>query len=134
MGRYALLDADGRVANIVVAEADWPAPIGFTKREAEAETQIGGRWTGAAWEPAAVVVAPPQLRVLTVLQFRDRLTAEEELAITQAGMSSPAVRVWLDRLAAAQEIDLDDPRTAAGLQQMEAAGLLEAGRSAEILA
>lgn len=88
---------------------------------------------GGVPDPAEVPAAPP-LRVLTVLQFRDRLTAEEELAITAAGMSSPAVRVWLDRLAAAQEIDLDDPRTVAGLQQMETAGLLAAGRGTEIRA
>lgn len=69
-----------------------------------------------------------------MLQFRDRLTAEEEIAITAAGMSSPAVRVWLDRMAAAQEINRDDPRTVAGLQHMEAAGLLGPGRGAEIRA
>lgn len=88
---------------------------------------------GGVPEPEVPAVQT-HVRVLTVLQFRDRLTAEEELAITAAGMSSPAVRVWLDRLAAAQEINLDDPRTAAGLQQMEEAGLLAPGRGAEILA
>lgn len=90
------------------------------------------------WLAEGGVPEPPEMpamatpRVLTVLQFRDRLTAEEELAITAAGMTSPAVRVWLDRLAAAQEINLDDPRTVAGLQQIEAAGLLAPGRGAEI--
>lgn len=130
--RYAILDAQGVVLNIVVADAAWHPGSGLTKREAEAGCEIGGRWNGSAWE-AAPLIAPP-VRVLTVLQFRDRLTAEEELAITAAGMSSPAVRVWLDRLAAAQEISLDDPRTVAGLQQMEEAGLLAPGRGAEILA
>jgi hypothetical protein len=86
---------------------------------------------GGVPEPFEEPVVPPP-RVLTVLQFRDRLTAEEELGITAAGMTSPAVRVWLDRLAAAQEINLDDPRTVAGLQQMEAAGLLAPGRGTEI--
>lgn len=88
---------------------------------------------GGVPDPAEIPTLPP-VRVVTVLQFRDRLTAEEELAITAAGMTSPAVRVWLDRLAAAQEISLDDPRTVAGLQQMEATGLLAPGRGTEIRA
>ncbi|UPY37227.1 hypothetical protein [Sediminicoccus sp. KRV36] len=80
---------------------------------------------------APVVAAP---RILTVLQFRDRLTPAEEVAITQAGMASAAVRVWLDRLSGAQEVNLDDPRTVAGLHAMAAAGLLTIERVTEILA
>lgn len=85
-------------------------------------------------EPVPEAVVLPQSRVFTVLEFRDRLTPEEELAITEAGMVSAAVRVWLDRLAGAQTVDLDDPRTIGGLQQMVGAGLLTAPRMAEILA
>ncbi len=96
----------------------------------------------AGWA-ALEITPPPQMpmlgwnspgsRVLTVLQFRDRLTAEEEIAITAAGMASPAVRVWLDRLAGAQEVNLDDPRTVAGLNWMATVGLLAPGRVTEIL-
>ena len=77
---------------------------------------------------------PPTSRVLTVLQFRDRLTPAEEISITEAGMTNSAVRVWLDRLAAAQEVNLDDPRVIAGLETMTAAGLLASGRAEEIIA
>ena len=80
---------------------------------------------------------PPQPvapRSLSVLDFRDRLTPEEELTITTVGMTEPSVRVWLDRLAGAQSIDLDDARTIGGLQMMQAAGLLAPGRVVEILA
>lgn len=73
-------------------------------------------------------------RILTVLQFRGRLTEAEELAITSAGQANAAIRVWLDRLAGALEVNLDDPRTVAGLQSLEAAGLLAPGRASEILA
>jgi hypothetical protein len=73
-------------------------------------------------------------RILTVLQFRDRLTEAEELSITLQSLTNASIRVWLDRLAGAQEVNLDDPRTVAGLQLMEAAGLLASGRAAEIVA
>ena len=78
--------------------------------------------------------APRPTRIVTVLAFRDRLTPAEEIAITQAGMATAAVRVWLDRLSGAQEVNLDDPRTVAGLRTMAAAGLLAAERVTEILA
>jgi hypothetical protein len=81
--------------------------------------------------PGPTAIGP---RILTVLQFRDRLTEAEEIAITAAGMASPAVRVWLDRLSGAQEVNLDDPRTVAGLNSMAEAGLLAPGRVVEILA
>lgn len=82
------------------------------------------------YAPAAVAPA----RIVTVLAFRDRLTPAEELAITEAGMASAAVRVWLDRLSGAQEVNLDDPRTIAGLHAMAAAELLATERVTEILA
>ena len=93
--------------------------------------------TAEELEALRASIRPPQLvpaRIVTVLEFRDRLSAEEELAITAAGMASAAVRVWLDRLAGAQEVNLDDPRVTAGLQQMEGLGLLVPGRAAEVLA
>ena len=93
--------------------------------------------TAEELEALRASIRPPQpvpARILSVLQFRDRLSAEEELAITAAGMASAAVRVWLDRLAGAQEVNLDDPRTVAGLHAMAAAGLLFTERVTEILA
>ncbi|MBS7789283.1 hypothetical protein KTR66_04720 [Roseococcus sp. SDR] len=65
MARFALLDAEGVVRNIVVAEGAWQPPEGLTKRAAGAEAQIGGRWTGTAWEPATP--APPALPTRTEL-------------------------------------------------------------------
>lgn len=56
---------------------------------------------------------PPPLRVLTVLEFRDRLTPDEELAITAAGMgaaqASSARRLGALR-AASEELDSDMAR------------------------
>lgn len=83
---------------------------------------------------------------LTITQFRDRFTLDEKRAIYAAAASVADVRIWLDDLAAVtvvldpadqsrvlSGVDLADPRTVAGVQGLEAAGLLVAGRAAEIL-
>ena len=66
--------------------------------------------------------------------------ADEELAgLYAAAQVAPAVMVWLKKFEATTpdadgtSIDLDDPRTIAGLQALEGAGLLAAGRAQEIL-
>ncbi len=83
---------------------------------------------------------------LAVSQFRNRFTEAEKQAIYAAAASSIAIRVWLDDLAAVTVVldpadptivlagvQLDNPRTIAGVQGLEAAGLIAAGRAAEIL-
>lgn len=88
---------------------------------------------------ALEAMAPPDQvgtgpRTLTPLQFRDRFTAAEELAITQATTVNLQIRVWMDRLNAATEVGLDDPRTILGVQALALAGLIDARRVTEILA
>lgn len=90
--------------------------------------------------PAQPSIPPPPpspplpTRRLAVLEFRGRLWPAERLAITTAGMTVPEIRLWLDDLAGAQYVDLDDARTVDGLQFMVQAGLLTQARVAEILA
>ena len=73
-------------------------------------------------------------RTITVLEFRSRFTDSEKIAITTAAESSVPIRVWMDDLASAQDVNLDDPRIVAGVHAMEYGGLIGAGRAAEILA
>jgi hypothetical protein len=44
------------------------------------------------------------------------------------------VEILLDHIRAAEYIDVTDPNTIAGIGALEAAGLIAAGRAAEILA
>lgn len=76
---------------------------------------------------------PPPRRVVTSLAFLERFTQAERITIRQAARQSADLEDWLDMLRAAQEIDLDDPRTNAGLLALSFAGLLTAERRAEIL-
>lgn len=87
----------------------------------------------------------PADRRLTRLQFRNRFTVLEKAGFELAALDDPSdtheqrvssavLRAYLADLAAAEYVDLDDPDTIAGLSALESAGILAAGRSAEILA
>ena len=69
----------------------------------------------------------------TKLEFFDRFTDTEQVAIYDAAKTVTAIQVWLDKFKLASDIDVTDPRTIAGINALEAAGLLAAGRAAEIL-
>lgn len=76
--------------------------------------------------------APPAVAT-TPLQFLERFTEAEQLTITAAAMQSPALRLWYDKLMAAQEVVFADPRVSAGLSALVQAGLITQARSLEIL-
>ena len=89
-----------------------------------------------------VLLAPTRL---TRLQFRNRFTALEKAQLELAAMDDPSaepaqrlqsasLRAYLADLAAAEFVDLADQSTVAGVNALEAAGLLAEGRAAEVLA
>lgn len=71
---------------------------------------------------------------LTNLDFLNRFTQAERIAIRTAAQSNAAVADYLAMQDAASGIDLTDTRTIAGVNALEAAGLIGAGRAAQILA
>ncbi len=102
-------------------------------------------WSSAAWDPATravVALPPPTVRTLTPLQFRQRFTVQERVAITTIARQDAVIETLLDDLRVAEEVDLDDPATLMGAQAMVqalvAAGAVAAeaaeARVAEILA
>lgn len=81
---------------------------------------------------------------LTRLQFRQRFTDAERVAIEFAAVDNPAasqaqrlnsakLRVYLADIAVAEHVDLTRPDTQAGVQALEQLGLLAPGRAAQIL-
>jgi len=100
---------------------------------------------------AEVVVEPPApSRRATKLQFRNLFTTTEKVAIELAALDNPSadmtaraqsagLRVFLEDLDSATpdpdgtSVDLDDPRTVAGVNALESIGLIAAGRATEIL-
>lgn len=94
--------------------------------------QASGVFNGMApstWVPPA----PPAPATIDPLSFINRLTPEEQAAITSAGQSNVQVQLWLMKLASAQQVNVTDPLTIGGVNAMVAAGLLTAPRAAQIL-
>ena len=96
------------------------------------------------------VEAPVATRRVTKLQFRNLFSAQEKVAIEFASLDNPngtqeerlaaaGLRVFLADVESATpepdgtSIDLDDPRTIAGVNALESYGLIATGRAAEIL-
>jgi len=88
--------------------------------------------------------APDPAPIISSLAFDMRFTIDERVAIELASADDPAaaldqrsaaarLRVTQERAKKAQFIDLSDPATRAGVEQMETLGLLADGRAAEIL-
>ena len=78
--------------------------------------------------------APPVYPQFTALQMLDLFTEAEQLAVVEATMSVPAVKLWYDRMIAATFVTYDDPRTEGGLQALVDAELITAQRKADIVA
>lgn len=81
---------------------------------------------------------------ITRLAFRNRFTQAEKVAIELAALDNPsapmaqrqqsaALRSYLKDLDLAAWVDLTNPDTIAGVQALEATGLLDEGRADDIL-
>ena len=90
--------------------------------------------TRHVWHGGSLAFVPKPTRIVTRLAFMRRMTNDELAGIYGTAKVSPLLEVWLDKFKLAEEIDLTDPEIVEGLQWLEAAGLLAAGRAAEVLA
>lgn len=80
---------------------------------------------------------PPPASKVSRLAFLSRFTDAEAIDIDLASIGptreAAAVRRYLSKVNAAQHIDLQDADTRGGVQALEAAGLIAAGRADDIL-
>lgn len=131
MKRWALIEGE-LVANVV---------------EQETQPQIEGVWVeivgdpvGPGWEyingefigPAPPPL-PPELPIITKLAFRYRMTDAEYVGVLSAARSDVEVAAWIETFNMVSQIDLDDPRTASGVETLVAKALLTQERATEIL-
>lgn len=102
--------------------------------EEAAEQLYPGAWRVA--EQQEEPEPPPDLRI-TRLAFLDRFTDAEAVAIDLASLGATVqaagLRRYLHKVNSAQHIDLARADLQAGVQALEAAGLLAAGRAEQIL-
>lgn len=105
--------------------------------------QVGWLYDGAVFSPPVTPEPVEDWRV-TRLAFRNRFTTAEKVALEIAALDNPAaamparaqaaaLRANQADLAAATFVDLQRADTRAGVQALEAGGLLAAGRALAIL-
>lgn len=87
----------------------------------------------SAEQAAQAPAAPLPQKVITKLTFMNRFTMEELAAIYTAAKTEVMVEVFLDKLKLAEEVNLADSQTIAGLEALAASGLLTEARVQEVL-
>jgi len=128
MERYAQISG-GVVHLVIESETD---PDGINGEWiACGDASPGWLYDGSTFAPPAPVVLP---KIISKVQYLKRFTQAERVAVREAAKVSPIVDDYIRLMDAASDIDLADPDTVDGVNALEAAGLLAAGRSAEVLA
>jgi hypothetical protein len=118
----AYVDAAGRyVGSFPSSPAVGLAEVPTAPADARQVWQFPG-WSAV---PADARIAP--------LAFIARFTAAERTAIRAAAAANAELADWLDRARFAREIDLANPVTLAGLDELVAAGLISPARQAAIV-
>ena len=141
---YAQINEHGAVVSIAQLAEPVQAPgmVPIAELDHALLGQIYDPATGSFSAPPAPPA--PVFTRLTKFGFRGRFTQAEKTAIELASLDDPAaplaqrqqaadIRVYLADVAAATYIDPQRPETRAGVQALEAAGLIGAGRALQIL-
>ena len=101
-------------------------------------------WSLVPKTDAELAMIRAQARQVTKLAFRNRFTIAEKVSLDMASLDDPSapiaqrqqaamLRVYLADMAVSEFIDLNYADTRAGVQMLEGAGLLAAGRASQIL-
>jgi len=128
--KVAIIDSQGIVSDVFVVDSlsDMPNAV-----ECPDHIGIGHNINDPAPEPFIDPVPTQPVPKCTPLQFIEKFTDAEQLAIVTAAMSSPALRLWYDKLMASQEVVFSDPRMSSGMEALVTFGLISEARSEEIL-
>lgn len=93
---------------------------------------IGWVLVGNTLQPPEGQSATP-VKKITKLALRNRFTLNEKVTLETAAESSALLRSWISDFNVSTYVDLNRPDTQAGIQYLETAGLISAGRANEIL-
>lgn len=124
---------------IATATDDYDGPEAFMQAPADFDVT---RMSDYVHDGTSLLL-PPDTRI-SRLAFRNRFTQAEKVMLELAGLDDPtapmaqrqqaaAIRVHLEDVAASAFVDLARADTRAGVQSLEAAGLLAPGRALQIL-
>lgn len=67
---------------------------------------------------------PSGVTILSSLQFMERFSLSTQLAVVAAAKQNDQVKLWYDKMLAADQIDLTDQRTIDGVNALVAAGVI----------
>jgi hypothetical protein len=138
--KYALIK-NSLVENIIVADSDFISSIMGDYDSIidvdEINAFIGQEYTDGQFIVPEVVVpidpiVPPKT-IFTKLEFRNRFTFAELVAIEESAVTDAGVRVLKDNLAIADHIDITRADTIGGVNYLVSKNLLTQERSVEIL-
>lgn len=127
--RYALIDDQGRVVNVMVLDdaASYPPLAGLTLIACPGGVGPGDVWDGQQF----LHQAPSPRRQVSASEFQ-LLLSDEELSAIQLSTDPHVIRLrtWVQTVRS--DIDLDDERVVNGLAYLVALGLLTDDRAAQI--
>lgn len=115
--KYEILDDNGDVVNTISADKEF----------------VDAHYPNHYRELEVVEPEPYVAPIITKLAFRFRLTDAEYVGILSASKTDVEVAAWQETFNMVTQINLDDPRTKAGLDMMVSKNLLTAERETEIL-
>lgn len=141
MARQFALIENSTVSNTIVAD-EWPGGIDIA--DMSPRPAPGWGYDGQAFTPPAEQPTPSLGTRITRLAFRQRLGQAALIGIELASIHNPAASAQAQQLAAmlrvmqadlisATYVDLSRADTRAGVQQLEAAGLIPPGHAAVVL-
>lgn len=119
-----------------VSDYELPTPDNGSTTEFPGVTALELR-ANYDWDPTTVSFVEKDgvnRRLISKLDYMNRFTDAELVAVYTAAKTNINVEIWLEKFKLSAEVNLDDPRTIAGIQSLETLGLISAGRAAEILA
>jgi hypothetical protein len=93
----------------------------------------GRKWVAPTPVEPEPVAAPAPVPVLTKLAFLRRFTRAERIALREAAKTDPMVTDFMLLLDLATDVELTDADLIEGVTDLEAKGLLNAGRKDAIL-
>jgi len=75
----------------------------------------------------------PTVVKITSVDYLERFTEEEQIAIVTATMSNPVVKLWYDKMMASGEVLLSNPQVLENMNMLVSENLIDSSRINEIL-
>ena len=115
---YEILNDAGEVINVIVADEDF------------VQANYPGKYRLRVKQPRP---EDNPLKIITHLAMVSRFTDAEYVQIVSAAKTDIEMQAWYDRFMISKFIDLEDPRTIAGMMLLQSKNILTDARMSEIL-